>query len=297
MKRFWSLATVAAFVVGGTLACGSGAPEGIPDTKPTGQEQTAHWPDSLERFRFHWSSSPGLALTTGVAVPVRAYLESWYIASWTNGPENVYPGFLRATPESADLDGNYLGQLAWIRPLNGAPPYPVDPAKPLGYMPMHIQSVDAVASGLRVTVCLGEYSIYFASDSSAGKLVSVAADKSTAQLADPLDTVRVKRIELTKTDPRIPAGASDVDTPQEGPAPAPVGDVFGHWFITGASSSLWGPVEAKPRPDFFVTPEMRRQCQEAMPDSPERQIEMATGFKDNPPPHGQPIPGWPLAPQ
>ncbi len=167
VKRFWSLATVAAFVVGGTLACGSGAPEGIPDTKPTGQEQTAHWPDSLERFRFHWSSSPGLALTTGVAVPVRAYLESWYIASWTNGPENVYPGFLRATPESADLDGNYLGQLAWIRPLNGAPSYPVDPANPLGYMPMHIQSVDAVASGLRVTVCLGEYSIYFASDSSA----------------------------------------------------------------------------------------------------------------------------------
>ena len=296
MKRFWSLATVAAFVVGGTLACGSGAPEGIPDTKPTGQEQTAHWPDSLERFRFHWSSSPGLALTTGVAVPVRAYLESWYIASWTNGPENVYPGFLRATPESADLDGNYLGQLAWIRPLNGAPSYPVDPAKPLGYMPMHIQSVDAVASGLRVTVCLGEYSIYFASDSSAGKLVSVAADKSTAQLADPLDTVRVKRIELTKTDPRIPAGASDVDTPQEGPAPAPAGDVFGHWFITGASSSLWGPVDADP-PDFFVTPDMRRQCQEAMPDSPEKQIEMANGFKDSPPPHGQPIPGWPLAPQ
>lgn len=251
----------------------------------------------MDRFRFHWSSSPSLALTTGVAVPIRAYLESWYIASWTNDPENVYPGFLRATPESADLDGNYLGQLAWIRPLNGAPPYPVDPAKPLGYMPMHIQSVDAVASGLRVTVCLGEYSIYFASDSSAGKLVSVAADKSTAQLADPLDTVRVKRIELTKTDPRIPAGASDVDTPQEGPAPAPAGDVFGHWFITGASSSLWGPVNAKPRPDFFVTREMRRQCQEAMPDSPERQIEMATGFKDNPPPHGQPIPGWPLAPQ
>ena len=229
-------------------------------------------------------------------MPVRAYLESWYIASWTNGPENVYPGFLRATPESADLDGNYLGQLAWIRPLNGAPSYPVDPAKPLGYMPMHIQSVDAVASGLRVTVCLGEYSIYFASDSSAGKLVSVAAEKSTAQLADPLDTVRVKRIELTKTDPRIPAGASDVDTPQEGPAPAPVGDVFGHWFITGASSSLWGPVDADP-PDFFVTPDMRRQCQQAMPDSPEKQIEMATGFKDTPPPHGKPIPGWPLAPQ
>ncbi|WP_374157867.1 hypothetical protein ACEWX3_23910 [Mycobacterium sp. G7A2] len=235
-------------------------------------------------------------MTTGVAVPIRAYLESWYIASWTNDPENVYPGFLRATPGSADLDGNYLGQLAWIRPLNGAPSYPVDPAKPLGYMPMHIQSVDAVASGLRVTVCLGEYSIYFASDSSAGKLVSVAADKSTAQLADPLDTVRVKRIELTNNDPRIPADASDVDTPQEGPAPAPVGDVFGHWFITGASSSLWGPVDADP-PDFFVTPDMRRRCQEAMPDSPENQIEMATGFKDNPPPHGRPIPGWPLAPQ
>ena len=250
----------------------------------------------MDRFRFHWSSSPSLALTTGVAVPIRAYLESWYIASWTNDPENVYPGFLRATPESADLDGNYLGQLAWIRPLNGAPSYPVDPATPLGYMPMHIQSVDAVASGLRVTVCLGEYSIYFASDSSAGKLVSVAAEKSTAQLADPLDTVRVKRIELTKTDPRIPAGASDVDTPQEGPAPAPAGDVFGHWFITGASSSLWGPVDAEP-PDFFVTPEMRRQCQEAMPDPPEKQIEMATGFKDSPPPHGKPIPGWPLAPQ
>ena len=277
-----------------TQGCGSG---GQP---PTGHgssaEQFANWPSALDNFRFHWTSDPEVPLTTGFAVPIRAYFESWYIASWTNGPENVYPGFLRATPESADLDGNYLGQLAWIRPLNGAPSYPVDPAKPLGYMPMHIQNVDAVASGLRVTVCLGEYSIYFASNSSAGKLVSVAADKSTAQLADPLDTVRVKRIELTNNDPRIPADASDVDTPQEGPAPAPVGDVFGHWFITGASSSLWGPVDADP-PDFFVTPDMRRQCQEAMPDSPEKQIEMATGFKNIPPPHGRPIPGWPLAPQ
>ncbi|GAA1201993.1 hypothetical protein GCM10009645_36140 [Mycolicibacterium poriferae] len=147
-----------------------------------------------------------------------------------------------------------------------------------------------------MTVCEGQYAAVLPSDSAPNQMVSLAANKVTGELRDPLDTVLVNRIELTQNHPRIPAGASDVDTLQEGPAPAPVGDVFGHWFITGASSSLWGPVDADP-PDFFVTPDMRRQCQEAMPDSPEKQIEMATGFKDTPPPHGKPIPGWPLAPQ
>lgn len=284
-----------ACIAGLTQGCGSG---GQP---PTGHgssaEQFANWPSALDNFRFHWTSDPEVPLTTGFAVPIRAYFESWYIASWTNNAEAVYPGFLRATPESDDLDGGYLGQLAWIRPLNGRPGYPTEPVTPYGFMPVHIQSVEPIDNGLRVTVCEGQYAAFLPSESAPNQMISLAANKQTGELSDPLDTVLVNRIELTQNHPRIPAGASDVDTPQEGPAPAPVGDVFGHWFITGASSSLWGPVDAKPHPDFFVTPDMRRQCQEAMPDSPETQIEMATGFKDNPPPHGQPIPGWPLAPQ
>ena len=277
-----------------TQGCGSG---GQP---PTGQgssaEEFANWPSALDNFRFHWTSDPEVPLTTGFAVPIRAYFESWYVASWTNNAEAVYPGFLRATPESDDLDGDYLGQLAWIRPLNGRPGYPTEPVTPYGFMPVHIQSVEPIDNGLRVTVCEGQYAAVLPSDSAPNQKVSLAANKVTGELRDPLDTVLVNRIELTQNHPRIPAEASDADTPQEGPAPAPAGDVFGHWFITGASSSLWGPVDADP-PDFFVTPEMRRQCQSAMPDPPEKQIEMATGFKDSPPPHGKPIPGWPLAPQ
>ena len=298
MIRRTSALVIAALVAMTSTACDTDAdrdPANASD--PPAQTTVAKWPNSLAEFRFHWSSGPGIDVAFGAAVPLRAYLESWYVATWTNDADNVYPGFSRATAESDDRDGDYLGQLVFIRPLENVPAHDAESVRPFGYIPFHILTVEPIEKGVRAYVCEGSYAIYFKSSTQPEKFVSVAADKATGTVSDPLDTVYVNRIELSQEDPRIPADASDVDTPQEGPAPAPVGDVFGHWFITGASSSLWGPVDAKPRPDFFVTPEMRGQCQEAMPDSPEKQIEMATGFKDTPPPHGKPIPGWPLAPQ
>lgn len=289
MGSRWLAAPLTVFVASATLACGPSQP----NEPATPAPRYEHWPNILDDFRFHWSSATDVELTTGVAVPIRAYIESWYVATWTNDPDNVYPGFLRATPESDDLNGDYLGELAWIRPLNGVPFGAGKAVEPHGFMPMHILSVEPTTNGQRVTVCEGQYGIYFDSNAEPGKLVSVAADKEDGTLRDPLATVIVNRIELTQHDPRIPSDARDVTTAQEGPAPAPDQDVFGRWFITGASSSVWGPIDAEPIADFFVTPEMRQECQAAMPDPPEEQIEMATGFKDKAPPHGDPIPGWP----
>ena len=41
------------------------------------------------------------------------------------------------------------------------------------------------------------------------------------------------------------------------------------------------------------TPEVRQQCEDAMPDDAATRMAMATGFHSQPPPHGNPIPGWP----
>jgi len=39
--------------------------------------------------------------------------------------------------------------------------------------------------------------------------------------------------------------------------------------------------------------ELRKQCEDAMPDDAATRRAMSTGFHDQPPPHGDPIPGWP----
>ena len=50
--------------------------------------------------------------------------------------------------------------------------------------------------------------------------------------------MKVWRVEFTDSPP--PPSACDGDEPQRGPNPAPNGDVFGPWRITGASDDNWG---------------------------------------------------------
>jgi hypothetical protein len=80
---------------------------------------------------------------------------------------------------------------------------------------------------------------------------------------------------------------------QQGPLPAPDQDVFGNWFITGAGDAFWGP---KNDPNSFRH-DLEERCEAAMPIPASERIAMMTGFKDQPPPHGEAIPGWPAKTQ
>jgi hypothetical protein len=260
------------------------------------------WPPTMNDFRFHWSAAPGVNLTTPPAVALRAYVESYGLSGYTNGdPLALYPGFLRATPENPPLqvEAGQLEQSRRIRPMTRAELEALEPRYKernsiYGYQPTHILDMQPQGDGYRATVCVGNYAAYRTRSSDKSRYYANIAETKTGQpVSDPNALVQVLRVELTDRDPRVGDAPAGPDTPQTGPLPAPVGDVFGRWFITGMSTNTWGPLGQTERID---TPEVRQQCEDAMPDDAATRTAMANGFHDQPPPHGDPIPGWPDAP-
>jgi hypothetical protein len=225
-------------------------------------------------------------------VVVRAYLEAHDVATFTFHLDNLYPGFLRATPENDDLNTDYVTQLAWIRPLNRVKMGPADAREHFGFVAFHFLQLAQVGGGYRAIVCEGDYADFVKSDIQPGKYVSYNVDPKTAQPYPNTRGVWVHRIELTQHDRRVGSSPpAPVITPQRGPAPAPDQDVFGNWFFTGASSSFWGRIGET---ETFPTPDLERQCSDRMPQNEAERLAMMTGFKDQPPPHGEAEPGWPL---
>ena len=258
----------------------------------------ANYPAEANEFRFQWSAAQGIDLETDPAVAVRAYLESIRLAAFAGGdPTVVYPGFLRATPENKGVSSQTgsLVQLQYVRPRTRAE-YEANgwkyvPQQVYGYQPTHVLDLVPQADGYRATVCLGAYSVYRTAADDRSKYFSTAADEITGQLTyGERQAVQIWRVELTDKNLRVGNAPAAPPIPQAGPMPAPVDDVFGRWFITGANASVWGPIGEL---EEFDTPEIRQRCEDAMPDDAAARLAMATGFHDRPPPHGDPIPGWP----
>lgn len=271
-----------------------------PDAAPTQAGPLyPNWPSLLNEFRFHWTSAPHIDLTAGPGVAVRAYTESYEVANMTFNIDNVYPGFLRATPENQPATGNYTAELADIRPLwvyaRSEPPQGV---QHFGVNANHLLELTAIHDGYSAIVCTGWYSNFIKSAVRPQSYISVSSretrDGATPQPIGPDSGVSVRRIDFTQHDPRIPADApAPVTDPQRGPAPAPQVDVFGNWFVSASSGAGWGPLSG-PNAEDFPTPQLKKRCSDAMPDNESRRVEMMTGYKDQPPPHGEAVPGWPL---
>jgi hypothetical protein len=204
---------------------------------------------------------------------------------------------MRSTPENQGPVANEgeLFQLEYIRPQTRAE-YEANgwkyvPRQVYGYQPTHILDLQPQGGAYRATVCLGAYSVYRRDDADPKKFFSTAADEKTGKPTySDRKEIQIWRVELTDEDPRVANAPAPSTAAQRGPMPAPVDDVFGGWFITGASTSLWGP---SGQGEDIDTPELRQQCEDAMPDDAATRRAMATGFHDAPPPHGDPIPGWP----
>lgn len=291
--------TIACVLIASACAAGC-APGPEPSTTTIAtppQTIFPNWPNALNDFRFHWSAAPGVDLTTVPASVVRAYLDSYRIVGLTGGDmNNAYPGFLQSTPDNSTegFDPLPLHQLTGVRPKTQAGArahgweYPKGDV--YGYQPTYLLSLEPRGDQVRATVCVGEYATY--RTESSGKLVSIIAKPESGELQfGDWQLVEVWRIELTDKDSRsrsqpAPGGA------QSGPNPAPVDDVFGPWFITGASTGLWGLTGSG---ETIDTPEVRQACGNAMPDDAATRKAMATGFHDKPPPPGDPVPGWPAA--
>lgn len=273
-------------------ACDARTMDSAPTTMPP-QQHYQNWPTLLDEFRFHWSSEPGIDVTVGPAMIVRAYMESYGTASYTLNKNNVYPGFTRATPENQTPTGDFLWQLVQVRPLGSGYPTTDKEARPhFGYQEFHILELEPIKpAGYRALVCSGEYAHFVRSTLQPTKFLSIGSREETAKpYAQGSSGVFPHRIELVQRDPR--EDAAD-EQPQLGKAPAPSDDVFGDWLITGASSSYWGPSTDRIAAAEFPSPAEKDRCENAMPTPRDERLALMTGFKDSPPPHGDPIPGWP----
>jgi hypothetical protein len=259
-----------------------------------------NWPAEVNDFRFHWSAAPGIDVEAGPAVALRAYVESFRLAGLAGGDLSVlYPGFMRATPEDASpsMERGSLAQRQYVRPRSRAElarnGWKYVARQIYGYQPTHLLNLQPLGDGYLATVCLGLYSVYRTADDNHDKYFSTIADADSGQLRyQDGQTVEIWRVELRDRDPGVSNAPAAPTDRQNGPLPAPIEDVFGPWFITGNSSSVWGPLGEGEEID---TPEVRQQCENAMPDDAATRMAMATGFHDRPPPHGEPIPGWPAA--
>jgi hypothetical protein len=295
------VALLLTLLVGFAAACG-GSPSGAPSnpsstTAALPPPRFPNYPAEANEFRFHWSAAPGIDLDESPAVAVRAYVESMRLAVFAGGdPSAVYPGFMRATPENIELaTGDDLFEHEYVRPRTKAQ-YEAQGMKVVerqiyGYQPTYILNFEPRGGSLWAIVCVGAYSVYRTDDQDHGKFVSTVANPDTG---NPFQNGRFEidiwKVELTDRGGSVGAPAAPV-VPQVGPQPAPVDDVFGSWFITGSSNTgHWG----SPRNvEYYDKPEVRAQCQAAMPDDAAARMAMASGFHSAPPPHGDAVPGWP----
>lgn len=275
----------------GTVGC-----HGRDDPTPSPVEpKFANWPDTLDGFRFRWTAEPSIDLLSGAAVPLRAYLESHRIGDMTFDADNVYPGFKRAVPEMGKpIDkstSNLPFELWYIQPATDAEFAFIQPMPFYGNEYFHILELTRIETGYRAYVCDGQYKVFRQGDSP-DTYVPVFAP--TEKYPDPdLDNaaIRVWRIEFTDrptaSDPNAPP---TVTAPQKGPNPAPLGDVFGPWRITGASpNTSWGPrAELDPRYQ-----DLRQQCLDRMPHEAAQRQAFYTSQLDTPPPAEPAVPGWP----
>ncbi|CAN5465372.1 hypothetical protein BH10ACT3_BH10ACT3_13360 [soil metagenome] len=228
---------------------------------------------------------------------MRAYLESYRLVDFTGEMTAAYPGFLRATPKNGPSGAAGAPiELGSIRPMppteptaTGGPPSHPDI---YGYAPYFVASLAPVGDGFRAFVCEGDYSVFRADRADPNKFRSIVTrDGSAEPPRGDLYGINIGRIELTNMDSRVPTDhPAAPSAPQIGPAPAPNVDVFGAWFVTAASFTLWGEIGGA---QDIATPELEQKCADNMPDDASARKAMYTGAHDQPPPHGDPIPGWP----
>jgi hypothetical protein len=235
----------------------------------SGEPKTERWGGFLQDLRYEWDAEPGIDVTTGAIVPVRAYVESRRLAQSMGNMDYVYPGFTSAVPPDDPRDHGWGLQPNVNHPLDEAL---------VGNGRYHILSVSRTGNALTVTMCNYDYSI--AVQQADGRLHSVAADTDHQPKG-----INAERMTLTA--PSAPPST----TPQAGPSPAPSDDVFGGWRITGY---LFTPAQPGLETQWPTYDADLAECVEKAPDSPERRAYLVNGAHPRSDfPTSPPSPGWP----
>jgi len=281
-----------------------------PPPTSTAAQPTTSWPEKLNDFRFRWSAEPGFELTSGQAVPLRAYLESWLVSYYTADPDAGYPGSERATPEPVDRTSPEWLETPYayreIRGYRGKSNYDIANQRFVGNEDLHVLRVEPMSSGFRAFVCDATFDVYEQRDGAPTFTPLTFKSSSDTDESD-FHNMKVWRIEFSEHDSRVgPTPPAAPTVPQVGPLPAPRDDVFGPWFITGATNvTFWsdidfpelpkGSPESKQRSREARDAEaaMREQCLGRYPLNAEQRKTIATTVIDKPPTVEPALPGWP----
>ncbi len=295
--RKWCVAVVVALCV--LTGCSGHKETPAPTQAP--KSMFPNWPNDLNGFRFRWSAESGIDLLTGPAIPVRAYLESYRVGFMTKSSANTYPGFERAIPKVPDPRAGYDEyrqwdelpfQLKWMLPaidkdINfGDGPF-------FGNEYFRIAELSPLADGYLAYVCDGVYNIFHPAIGRPGKYSSVL-DYPVRSESD-LEKRELYSIDLWRIEFKNAGGASESKQPQAGKNPAPIGDVFGQWQITGASKdNYWGDLANTthtPRDPDYV--QRLQQCRDTMPHDVNERAKILANLLDSPPQAEPAVPGWP----
>lgn len=238
--------------------------------------QDGHWSGVLADVRVQWSAAEGIDLTTGPAVAVRAYLESYNLVQLSGSFAKAYDGFESAVPENEPPD-----DVANPAAFDRRPTTDVPVSAPLsGNIKFRVQSESVAPDTANVVVCSFTYGL--GEKQGDGQYESVAT-------GGPLDSRGIAGIRL---DLEPPADAPPIEQPQAGAALSPASNVFGGWKIVGRLDSKsagqeWPEAEA-----------VQRACIAEAPDPLPIRNNLLQGprplegnFEGN-----SPAPGWPEAP-
>lgn len=261
--RVRALVLLAALAAQSITACGI-----FGDTAARG------WPGVASDVRVQWSGGPGIDLTGQVAVPVRAYLESYDLVEFTGSFDNAYPGFLDAVPPNEPTNESD-NRTAWDRRPTDQHPRELNL---VGNLRFHIQSVQNAERGTTVTVCEYRYGL--------GQRKSDGTYLPYVSGGRPVDR-GIFGVRLNLIGP--PVEAENHLPPQRGPALAPSVDVFGGWQIVGLLTTAGAGFAEWPAKDQVAS-----DCVASAPDNRERREHLASGPLDASDFASSPAdPGWP----
>lgn len=251
-------AIIGATVLVVSVGCTPHPPTEAPESPPAG------WPEALSDFTVAWTAEPGIELTTGPAVVVRAYVESYYLAYLTDDEKYLYPGFAQSV--DANNPGGPDGTEA-LWPLRDGRPHAW-----VGTFRQHILRVEQSDQDVTVYGCLYTYD--------SGVLVG---DKfKAATEGGEYGGINAFRVELEAPD-------KDEALPsQEGPSRAPFTNVFGDWRVTNHQG---GYVLTAEWPDRVKEIEQCRTQAAAPPEG--RRFFPAQTYKRSDFPVSPATPGWP----
>lgn len=175
--------------------------------QPTQQPEAVRYElPGLIQYNYRWSAEPGIDLFGSPEIAVRAYLESYYIASFAHSTAAGYPGFEKATqvlvydpPRERDInDRTNFEDLPHT-----------------GTFYAHILSVERSDQSFRAVVCQGNYS-----------LMTAVPEGGYVNFGSRIPSPAV--VELAPG----PNGTTQDTRAAEGPARAPQTDMFGGWTVT-----------------------------------------------------------------